>query len=79
MNLETLIYGTYIRRVNRFVVEVRLLSGEKVLAHLANTGRMRELLVEGRKVYLEFSNKVNRKTQYTLLMIENEHQKKDYA
>ena len=76
MNLETLIYGTYIRRVNRFVVEVRLLSGEKVLAHLANTGRMRELLVEGRKVYLEFSNKVNRKTQYTLLMIENEHQKK---
>ena len=76
MNLETLIFGTYIRRVNRFVVEVRLLSGEKVLAHLANTGRMRELLVEGRKVYLEFSNKVNRKTQYTLLMIENEHQKK---
>ena len=76
MNLDTLIYGTYIRRVNRFVVEVRLLSGEKVLAHLANTGRMRELLVEGRKVYLEFSNKVNRKTQYTLLMIENEHQKK---
>ena len=76
MNLETLIYGTYIRRVNRFVVEVRLLSGEKVLAHLVNTGRMRELLVEGRKVYLEFSNKVNRKTQYTLLMIENEHQKK---
>ena len=76
MNLETLIYGTYIRRVNRFVVEVRLLSGEKVLAHLANTGRMRELLVEGRKVYLEFSNKVNRKTQYTLSMIENEHQKK---
>lgn len=76
MNLETLIYGTYIRRVNRFVVEVRLLSGEKVLAHLANTGRMRELLVEGRKVYLEFSDKVNRKTQYTLLMIENEHQKK---
>ena len=76
MNLETLIYGTYIRRVNRFVVEVRLLSGEKVLAHLANTGRMRELLVEDRKVYLEFSNKVNRKTQYTLLMIENEHQKK---
>ena len=62
--------------MNRFVVEVRLLSGEKVLAHLANTGRMRELLVEGRKVYLEFSNKVNRKTQYTLLMIENEHQKK---
>ena len=76
MNLVTLLYGTYIRRVKRLVVEVRLLSGEKVLAHLANTGRMRELLVEGRKVYLEFSNKVNRKTQYTLLMIENEHQKK---
>lgn len=76
MNFETLICATYIRRVNRFVVEVRLSSGEMVLAHLANTGRMGELLVVGRKVYLELSAKESRKTKYNLLMIENENQKK---
>ena len=40
------------------------------LCHVKNTGRCRELLVPGAKVYLEESGNPARKTQYDLIAVE---------
>ncbi|MSQ33965.1 MAG: DNA/RNA nuclease SfsA [Dehalococcoidia bacterium] len=51
MLLPTLEPALFLRRPNRFVAEVRM-RRRTVLAHVPNTGRMRELLVEGRLVWV---------------------------
>ena len=45
------VVGKFIRRVNRFVVEVELGNG-KVLAHLRDPGRLKELLVSSAEIML---------------------------
>ena len=56
-------------RPNRFVAQVEL-AGETVTCHVKNTGRCRELLVPGARVYLEESGNPNRKTKYDLIAVE---------
>jgi len=51
-------------------VEVEL-DGEIVKAHLPNTGRCKELLINGATVYLKPSDNPNRKTKYSLYFVEN--------
>ena len=46
------------------------LAGETVTCHVKNTGRCRELLVPGVRVYLEESGNPNRKTKYDLIAVE---------
>lgn len=57
-------------RANRFIVEAEL-DGEIVRAHLPNTGRCKELLIDGATVYLKPSDNPNRKTEYSLYLVEN--------
>ena len=57
-------------RANRFIAEVEL-NGEIVKAHLPNTGRCKELLIDGATVYLKPSDNPNRKTKYSLFLVEN--------
>lgn len=47
------------------------LNGEIVKAHVPNTGRCKELLVEDAVVYLKPSDNPNRKTKYSLYYVEN--------
>lgn len=47
------------------------LDGEIVRAHLPNTGRCKELLIDGATVYLKPSDNPNRKTKYSLYLVEN--------
>jgi sugar fermentation stimulation protein A len=54
-------------RQNRFVV-IADCGGTHVRAHLPNTGRLSEILVPGRSVYLSPANGPHRKTSYTLLL-----------
>ena len=56
-------------RPNRFVAQVEL-AGETVTCHVKNTGRCRELLVPGARVYLEESGNSGRKTKYDLIAVE---------
>lgn len=58
------------KRANRFIVEAEL-DGEIVRAHLPNTGRCKELLIDGATVYLKPSDNPNRKTKYSLYLVEN--------
>lgn len=61
--------GRFLRRLNRFAVEV-VLDGQPVVAHLPNSGRMTELLVAGQPVVVVRQPAPHRKTAYDLVLIE---------
>ncbi|WZL71479.1 DNA/RNA nuclease SfsA [Clostridiaceae bacterium 35-E11] len=58
----------FVRRLNRFVAEIEL-EGQKHYAHVANTGRMKELLVKDATVLVRYVNEAHRKTKYDLVMV----------
>ena len=63
--------GRFIHRPNRFASLVRLDSdGSEVMVHVANSGRMRELLQEGNRVFLTPVTEKARKTAYDLALVE---------
>jgi sugar fermentation stimulation protein A len=64
-----LIPATFVKRDNRFRVTVRV-EGHLVWAHLPNSGRLRELLVPGRRVLLAAAQAPGRRTSYDLLMVD---------
>lgn len=53
-------------RPNRFNANV-ILNGEEIVVHVPNTGRCREILKEGTKVFLREELNPNRKTKYDLI------------
>lgn len=61
--------GTFLSRPNRFIAYVEI-EGKEEKCHVKNTGRCKELLVPGCKVYLEKSNNPNRSTSYDLIATE---------
>lgn len=61
--------ATFLSRPNRFIAHC-LLDGETVIAHVKNTGRCRELLVDNATVYLDEPEGKNRKTKYDLVAVE---------
>jgi sugar fermentation stimulation protein A len=62
----------FIQRRNRFLLQVELEGlGEVVDAHMADPGRLRELLVEGRRVWLRPATGPSRKTRWTALLVES--------
>jgi len=60
--------AVFLRRLNRFACELKL-RGRTVHAHLANSGRLRELLVPGREALLVRRSSPTRKTDYDLALI----------
>ncbi len=68
---ENVVAATFVRRPNRFIAHVLLPDGSEAVAHVKNTGRCRELLVEGARVYLSVAPKdALRKTAYDLIAVE---------
>ncbi len=68
---KTLVKSRFIERRNRFCVVLQL-QGHAVRAHLANSGRLRELLVPGRTAYCSPASSPNRKTDWDLRLVETE-------
>ena len=64
--------GRFLARPNRFIAHVEV-EGEIQVCHVKNTGRCRELLVPGCRVWLEESGNPNRKTKYDLIAVEKEN------
>ncbi|MDD5944465.1 MAG: DNA/RNA nuclease SfsA [Clostridia bacterium] len=58
--------AVFIRRLNRFSAEVDI-DGVIELVHVKNTGRLRELLLNGAEVILERASNPDRKTRYSLI------------
>ena len=64
-----LVEARFIRRLNRFAALVDM-DGDEVMVHVANTGRMRELLTPGRTVLLRPAAKPERKTAFDLMLVD---------
>ena len=64
------IRGIFKNRPNRFIAEVEV-DGCLEIAHVPNTGRCKELLVEDAVVWLKPSDNLNRKTKFSLHFVEN--------
>lgn len=62
--------GIFKNRPNRFIAEVEV-DGKIEIAHVPNTGRCKELLVDGAAVYLKPSDNPKRKTGFTLHFVVN--------
>jgi len=62
--------GIFKNRPNRFIAEVEV-DGKLEIAHVPNTGRCKELLVEDTVVWLKPADNPNRKTKYSLHFVEN--------
>ena len=71
MRYSGCIAGQFVSRPNRFIAHVDL-AGEQVVAHVKNTGRCRELLVPGARVYLVPSDNPARKTRFDLVAVEKQ-------
>jgi len=65
---QNMLEATFIKRPNRFIAHC-MLKGEVVIAHVKNTGRCKELLIEGVRVYLQPNDDPKRKTKYSLISV----------
>lgn len=63
--------GVFLARPNRFIAHVEA-GGRTEVCHVKNTGRCRELLIPGVRVWLEESANPARKTKYDLIAVEKE-------
>lgn len=63
--------GVFLARPNRFIAHVDV-GGRMEVCHVKNTGRCRELLIPGARVWLEESANPARKTKYDLIAVEKE-------
>lgn len=69
MEYKNIIPGVFLSRPNRFIAHVRI-DGKEEICHVKNTGRCRELLPEGAKVWCEQFDSPNRKTKFDLITVQ---------
>lgn len=62
------IEASFIERLNRFEALVNI-DNNKTLVHVPNSGRLKELLIPGARVFLEVRDRPGRKTPYELEMV----------
>ncbi|MDP4133508.1 MAG: DNA/RNA nuclease SfsA, partial [Bacillota bacterium] len=68
MKYSNVTEGIFIDRPNRFIAHVQI-GGKTEVCHVKNTGRCKELLVEGARVILQKSDNIKRKTAYDLVSV----------
>ncbi len=69
MHYSNMVPGIFHARPNRFIAHVEI-DGEIQVCHVKNTGRCRELLPPGAKVWCQESTNPNRKTKYDLIAVQ---------
>ena len=69
MIYQNMVAGTFRSRPNRFIAKVEI-DGREETVHVKNTGRCRELLVPGCRVWCQESDHPARKTKYDLICVE---------
>ena len=68
MTYKNIVEGRFISRPNRFIANIEI-SGNEETVHVKNTGRCKELLITGCKVFLAPSENPKRKTKYDLIAV----------
>ena len=69
MRYDNMVPGVFLARPNRFIAQVEI-DGQVQTVHVKNTGRCKELLPAGAKVWCQKSDNPNRKTQYDLIFVQ---------
>ena len=69
MRYENMVPGVFLARSNRFIAHVEI-EGQEQIVHVKNTGRCRELLPAGAKVWCQHWDNPNRKTKYDLILVQ---------
>lgn len=69
MKYDNMTPGVFLARPNRFIAHVEL-DGKEEIVHVKNTGRCRELLPAGAKVWCQRSDNPNRKTKFDLITVQ---------
>lgn len=64
--VKKIVKALFIERVNRFIAYVNI-NGERVMVHVPNTGRCKEILRENSTVILREEESNTRKTKYDLI------------
>lgn len=75
MRYDCVIPAIFVARPNRFIARV-LVEGKEEIAHVKNTGRCRELLIPGCRVWLSIPQNGARKTKFDLIAVEKEREGK---
>lgn len=68
MHYPNMIPGIFLARPNRFIAHIEI-DGKVETVHVKNTGRCRELLPVGARVWCQVSDNPNRKTKYDLITV----------
>ena len=66
---QDLVDGRFVRRLNRFAALVEV-AGREVMVHVANSGRLKELLVPGYRMLLRPVSGDHRKCGYDLALVD---------
>ncbi len=69
MRYQHVVEGTFLSRPNRFIAHIAI-NGKEEICHVKNTGRCRELLIPGCRVWCEQSANPSRKTAYDLIAVQ---------
>lgn len=69
MQYSKVVSGVFLARPNRFVAHVEI-QGQVQVVHVKNTGRCRELLTEGARVFCAQADNPARKTRFDLIAVE---------
>ena len=69
MQYGKMVAGTFLARPNRFIAHIEI-DGKVEVCHVKNTGRCRELLPPGVKVWCLDALSPNRKTRYDLITVQ---------
>ncbi len=72
MKYDNITEGIFIDRPNRFIAHVET-GGKRETVHVKNTGRCRELLLPGAKVWLTEPGTPGRKTRYDLIAVQKDN------
>ena len=69
MRYENMVEGIFLARPNRFIAHVEI-NSQVEICHVKNTGRCRELLIPGAKVWCQRSSNPVRKTKFDLITVQ---------
>ena len=69
MRYENMVTGTFWARPNRFIAHVEI-NGKEEICHVKNTGRCKELLQPGARVWCQQFDNPNRKTKFDLITVQ---------
>ncbi len=68
MTYDGIAAGEFVSRPNRFIANV-IVDGAAQVCHVKNTGRCKELLLPGARVFVQRADKPERKTKYDLISV----------